>query len=79
MTLCDVSAPYLPFRMCLSCSHAAVLVQVLELSSPHEVPAFHWLTGWLREDVLPVAPHEGAAQASQARAKPFLLCTRTQS
>ena len=54
------------------------MVQVLELSSPREVPAFHWLTGWLREDVLPVAPHERAAQASQAQ-KPCLLFTCTWS
>ena len=53
------------------------LVQVLDLSSPHEVPAFHWLTGWLREDVLPMAAHEGAAQASQATTEPSLLCMRT--
>ena len=44
-------------------------MQVLELSSPRDVPAFHWLTGWLREDVLPVAPHEGAAQEPQATIK----------
>ena len=57
-----------------ACSHAAALVQVLELSSPHEVPPFHWLTGWMLEDVLPVAPHRGAAQ-EQATVGPSLLLT----
>ncbi len=61
-----VSAQALVRHNCLSCSHAVALVQVLDKSSPHEVPAFHWLTGWLREDVLSMAPCEGAAQASQA-------------
>ena len=66
MILCHVSTPSLALHICLSCNCAIALVQVLELSSPREVPVFHWLTGWLREDVLPMTPHEGAAQASQA-------------
>ena len=57
----------------LSRSHADALVQVLELSSPHEVPAFHWLTGWLREDVLSIAPGEGAAQALQVMMEPSVV------
>ena len=57
----------LSLHNCLSYNHAIAVVQVLELSGPHEVPAFHWLTGWLREDVMPVTSYEGAAQASQAK------------
>ena len=63
---CHVSGLSLVLHNCLSCSYAAALVQVLDLSSPHEVPAFHWLTGWLREDVMPAALHESAAQGLQA-------------